>query len=396
MKNLPQLATGNGRQAGPVDIPFVKPSLTRAEVESVLNALQMGAIGGNGQISSQTQAWLRDYLQVKHALLTTSCTHALEMAMLGLELGPGDEVILPSFAFVTAATAIIRQGATPVFAEIDEATLNLDPADVARRITPRTRAIVLVHYAGLACQMDTFLELAAAQHLYLIEDAAQALGATYRGRPLGTLGHIGCFSFHSTKNVVAGEGGAFVTDDEAIGQRAEMIREKGTNRAKFLRGEVDKYTWVDLGSSYVISDLLAALLYAQLQRLAEITQARQRIWWHYYEQMAGLETEGWVIRPGLLPQAEHNAHIYALRVTGQRRDQVLSYLKAHGVGATFHFVPLHSSPYGQKHLGYKVGDFPITERASDSLIRLPLYPELSLDQANDVLNVLADGLRYAG
>lgn len=378
-----------------MEIPFVKPQLTQNEYDAVLAALQQLNIGGNGKIGRETQAWLKSYLATEHALLTTSCTHALEMAMMALGIGPGDEVILPSFAFVTAASAILRQGARPVFAEIDESTFNIDPHDVANRITPRTRAVVVVHYAGQGSQLDELLALTAYHQLWLIEDAAQAIGAKYQGKMLGTLGQIGCFSFHNTKNIVAGEGGAFVTNDLAINQRAEIIREKGTNRSAFLRGEVDKYTWVDVGSSYVVSDLLAALLLAQLRRIDEINAARRRIWWHYYHQMESLEIAGRLIRPGLDPHAEHNAHIYAFRVPPKQRDSLLEYLKAHGVGATFHFVPLHSSPYGQKHLGYKPGDFPVTEAVSDSLIRLPLFPDMSLEQADYVLKILNDGLHYA-
>ncbi len=383
-----------------IHIPFVKPSLTQTETETILAALTEGAIGGNGKISLKTQAWLANYLQVKQVLLTTSCSHALEMAMMVLGIGPGDEVILPSFAFVTAASAIIRQGARPVFAEIEETTFNIDPVDVQRRITPNTKAIIPVHYAGMGCKMAQLSAIAQAYRLFIIEDAAQSLGATYMGRPLGTHGHIGCYSFHSTKNIVAGEGGAFVTNDETISQKAEIIREKGTNRSQFLRGEVDKYTWVEVGSSYVISDLLAALLYAQLQRLEEITCARQKIWQHYHHAMAEMEAKEWLIRPVLDPQANHNGHIYAFRMAGPpvqaayRRDTLLAYLKKHGIEATFHFVPLHSSPYGQKYLGYKEGDFPVTEQVSTSLIRLPLYPELSPAQVDYILNILADGLRH--
>ncbi len=390
-----------------MSIPFVKASLTEVERAEVLAALDAGAIGGNGKISVEVQRWLADYLKVEHVLLTTSCSHALEMAMMALGIKPGDEVILPSFAFVTAASAVVRQGAQPVFAEIDETTFNLDPDDVSRRITPRTRAIIPVHYAGLGCRMAELRAIAEAHQLFIVEDAAQAIGANYAGQPLGTLGQIGCYSFHSTKNVVAGEGGAFVTNNTDIARRAEIIREKGTNRSQFLRGEVDKYTWVELGSSYVISDLLVALLYAQLKRLDEITRLRRELWQRYYTGMAPMEAEGWVIRPGLDPQAEHNGHIYAFRVVdgvnnsgnlekiSLRRDAVLDYLKRHGVGATFHFVPLHSSPYGQRYLAYKEGDFPITERVSASLIRLPLFPELSFEQIDYVLQVLMEGLKYA-
>ncbi|MFN8454583.1 MAG: dTDP-4-amino-4,6-dideoxygalactose transaminase [Anaerolineae bacterium] len=385
-----------------MNIPFVKPDLSQQEYTMVLTALEQGAIGGNGQICAQTQRWLADYLQVKHVLLTTSCSHALEVAMLALNLGSGDEVILPSFAFVTAASAAVRQGARPVFADIDEATFNIDPADVVQHITPRTKALVLIHYAGIGCKMAELMAIAEKYNLVIIEDAAHAIGATYMRQPLGTQGHMGCYSFHSTKNIVAGEGGAFVTNDDNFARRAEIICEKGTNRSQFLRGEVDKYTWVDLGSSYVLSDLLAALLLAQLRRLDEITQARRALWWRYYHQMAQLEAEGLVIRPGLDHLAEHNGHIYAFRLTGHtsqqdirsQRDLVLAHLKKSGIGATFHFVPLHSSPYGQKYLGYKPGDFPITERVSDSLIRLPLYPGLSPEQVDYILDVLADGLQH--
>jgi dTDP-4-amino-4,6-dideoxygalactose transaminase len=248
--------------------------------------------------------------------------------------------------------------------------------------------------------MDRLLSIAAAHGLFLIEDAAQAFGASYQGRPLGTQGHIGCYSFHSTKNIIAGEGGAFVTHDDQVGRRAEIIREKGTNRTQFLRGQAERYVWVDIGSSFVISDLLVALLYAQFQRLEEITCARRKIWWRYYEQMAPMEADGLVIRPGLDPQAEHNGHIYAFRVSGspqhlrQQRDLLLTYLNQHGIEATFHFVPLHSSPYGQQHLNYKEDDLPITERVSASLIRLPLYPELTLEQIDYIMNVLDEGLRH--
>lgn len=374
-------------------IPFTKPVLNQLDIDHVTRALFSTDIGGNGKIGQQVQQWLSNYLPVDSALLTTSCSHALELAMMALDIGPGDEVILPSFSFVTAATAVIRQGARPVFAEIDELTFNLDPADVARRITPRTRAIVAVHYAGQGCKMDALLALAAEHNLYLVEDAAQAIGATYGGRPLGTFGHAGCFSFHSTKNIVCGEGGAFVTNNPAIARRAEIIREKGTNRSQFLRGEVDKYTWVDIGSSFVISDLLAALLFSQLQRLDEITRVRRSVWWRYYHEMAHLEQAGLIIRPGLDPQAEHNGHIYAFRVTGNeaRRNAVLDFLKQRGIGATFHFVPLHSSPYGQKHLGYRPGDFPVTERVSRTLIRLPLYAGLTEEEVDFVL----EGVHHA-
>ncbi|MFQ5576435.1 MAG: dTDP-4-amino-4,6-dideoxygalactose transaminase [Anaerolineae bacterium] len=369
-------------------IPFVQPDLAPADIEAVVDALRAGHIGGNGAVSRRVQAQLRRITGARHALLTTSCSHALELAMMALDIGPGDEVILPSFAFVTAATAVIRQGARPVFAEIDEATFNLDPGDAARRITPRTRAIIPVHYAGQGCRMRDLLELARRHNLRLIEDAAQTIGAGYDGRALGALGHIGCFSFHVTKSLIAGEGGAFLTSDDDIARRAEIIREKGTNRTAFLRGEVDKYTWVDVGSSFIPSDLLAALLESQLKRLEEITRHRLALWHRYYDGMAGMEADGLLIRPGLDPLAQINGHIFAFRVAQEIRDEVLAALKERGIGATFHFVPLHSSPYGRRVLGCRPGDLPVTERVAASLIRLPLHTAMSASDADFILEQL--------
>jgi dTDP-4-amino-4,6-dideoxygalactose transaminase len=369
-------------------IPFTHPEVNQLEIDRVVEILRSGAVGGNGPVTDQVQDQLRQLVGARHALLTTSCSHALELAMMALDIGPGDEVILPSFAFVTAATSVVRQGARPVFAEILESTFNLDPDDVARRITPRTRAIIPVHYAGHGCRMNELMALARRHGLWVVEDAAQAIGASYDGRPLGTIGHIGCYSFHVTKNVIAGEGGAFLTDDDAIARRAEIIREKGTNRSAFLRGEVDKYTWVDIGSSFVPSDLLAALLGAQLTRLGEITRRRVELWWQYHNGLADLEAVGLVIRPHLDPKAEINGHIYALRVAPDIRDRVVDALKARGIGATFHFVPLHSSPYGQKMLGYRPDDLPITERVALSLIRLPLHTQLTSSDVDFILEQL--------
>jgi dTDP-4-amino-4,6-dideoxygalactose transaminase len=369
-------------------IRFVQPDLTNEDIQTVVAALQANQLGGNGEVGQRVQAQLRRLVGTGHALLTTSCSHALEMAMMALDIGAGDEVIVPSFAFVTAASAIVRQGARPVFAEIDEFTFNLNPDDVARRITPRTRAVVCVHYAGQGCQMDELMALARQHDLYVVEDAAQAIGAKYGGRSLGTFGHAGCFSFHITKNIVAGEGGAFVTGDDDIARRAEIIREKGTNRSAFLRGEVDKYSWVDVGSSFVPSDLLAALLGSQLARVEEITQQRLTLWNGYYVGMARLEQAGLVIRPRLDPRAEINGHIYAFRVAPSIRDRVIEGLKARGIESTFHFVPLHSSPYGQKALGCRRGDLPVTERVAASLIRLPLHTRLSMDDIEFILEQL--------
>lgn len=364
-------------------IPFTRPHLTDAEYEAALQVLRSGQIGGNGSVGADLERAIQSSFGVRRALLTTSCTHALEMAAMALEWGPGDEVILPSFAFVTAATAIVRQGARPVFAEIDETTWNIDPADVRQRITPRTRAILPIHYAGQGCDMHALLDVARQHNLHIVEDAAQGVGARFDGRWLGTIGHIGCYSFHVTKNVSCGEGGAFLTDDPAIAERAEILREKGTNRSKFLRGEVDKYTWVGMGSSYVLSDLLAAVARVQFERWQEMQRHREAIWRRYQGDLAALAATGAIILPGIHPLAEPNWHIYAFRTAEPaRRDPLLAHLKARGIQASFHFVPLHSSPYARQHLGCAHVELPITDRVSESLVRLPIYPDLSpADQA---------------
>ena len=286
-------------------IPFTKVYIGEEEKAAVLRALESGALGGNGPIGAQLQERLRELLGVRHVLVTTSCSHALEMAAMSVRLGPGDEIIMPSFTFVTTASAVVRERAHPVFVDIDEATFNIDPAQIEAHITPRTRAIVPVHYAGQGCAMDEIMDIAQRHNLYVIEDAAQGLGAKYDGHYLGTIGHVGCFSFHVTKNVICGEGGAFVTNDDAIAERAEIIREKGTNRSKFLRGEVDKYTWVDVGSSFISSDLLAAYLFAQLEQQARITDRRRRIYENYAAQLTPLAVAGHVELPGQCPGDVH-------------------------------------------------------------------------------------------
>lgn len=357
-------------------IPFNKPCIGQSEIDAVTQALKEGILRGDGPISKRVEAKLKTWLDVQHVYFTTSCTHALEMAMIALNIGPGDEVIMPSFTFVSSANAVVLRGATPVFAEIDEATLNIDPADIARKITPATRAIVPVHYAGVACDMDAIMALAHAHNLYVIEDAAQAIDATYRGRPLGTIGHIGCFSFHDTKNLTSGEGGAFVTNDQAIAEKAELVREKGTNRSAFFRGEVDKYNWVSQGSSYIQSDILAALLEAQIERKDEIKQQRKQVWDAYYAALKLLAEAGQLTLPTVPDFADTNFHIFFFRLpTLELRQTILAALKRDGIQATFHYVPLHSSPYGRNTLGC-TEDLPVTEQCSETLIRLPIYPQL--------------------
>ena len=372
-------------------IPFTKIHIGAEEKTAVLQALESEALGGNGRIGAQLQARLQSMMGARHAMPTTSCSHALELAAMALRLGTGDEVIMPSFTFVTTASSVVRQGARPIFVDIDEATFNIDPAQIEAHITPRTRAIMCTHYAGQGCDMDRIMDIAHRHNLYVIEDAAQGLGAKYAGRPLGTFGDAGCFSFHVTKNIVCGEGGAFVTNDEHIASRAEIMREKGTNRAKFLRGEVDKYTWVDIGSSFVPSDLLAAIVLAQLSKMDEIHQLRQAAWERYQEGLQDLARRGLITLPYIAPQAEINWHIYAIRVVDMAwRDHVLAELKRRQIGATFHYIPLHSSPYAQEQWGYKAEDLPITERVSASLVRLPLFPDLSRDDQDYVIESLYD------
>jgi dTDP-4-amino-4,6-dideoxygalactose transaminase len=319
------------------------------------------------------------------------------MAGMVLNWGPGDEVILPSFAFVTAATAVVRQGARPVFAEIDEKTWNIDPHDVAQRITPRTRAIIPVHYAGQGCDMPALLDIAKKRDLAIVEDAAQGIGAKYDGQWLGTIGDIGCYSFHVTKNVICGEGGAFLTNNPELAQRAEIVLEKGTNRSQFLRGQAEKYSWVDIGSSYVLSDLLASVARVQFNKMDDIHRQREIVWQRYQTGLADLAEAGEVILPYIRPEAEPNWHIYGFRIVdAARRADLLDWLDARGVKATFHFVPLHSSPYGIEHLGYGGEELPITDLVSQSLIRLPMYPHLSPDDQDYILDVIHDFFHHGG
>jgi dTDP-4-amino-4,6-dideoxygalactose transaminase len=369
-------------------IPLNKPFLGREETRAAVQVLESGDLGGNGAIGRALEKYLQGSFAVKHVLLTTSCTHAMEMAMMAMALGPGDEVIMPSFTFVTTATAVVRQGAKPVLAEIDERSFNLDPGSVAERITRRTKAIMPVHYAGQACDMQAIMSLAEEHGLHVVEDAAHGVGARYDGQFLGTIGDAGCYSFHITKNLTCGEGGALVTNDDELFRHCEIIREKGTNRSQFLRGEVDKYTWVDIGSSYVLSDLLAAVLFVQIKKMDEIIEKRRGVWQRYQEGLRELENRGKVILPRLDPKAESSWHIYALRTAGETNDRLIASLRQKGVGAAFHFVPLHLSPYGRDHLGCRPGDLPVTERVSCSLVRLPIYPSLAREEQDYVIRAL--------
>lgn len=370
----------------PSTVPYIGPE----EEEAVKGALASGHLTGNGPICKRVQRQMQEMFDVKHVLLTPSCTLALEMAMLVLGIGPGDEVIMPSFTFVSTANCVVLRGAKPVFAEIKPDTLNIDPDDIRRRITSHTKAIIPMHYAGVGCDMDAIMEIAAEHSLYVVEDAAQGVGALYKGQYLGTIGDIGCYSFHGTKNITCGEGGTFLTNDDELARKAEIIHEKGTNRAAFIRGQVDKYSWVSVGSSCVLSDLLAAVLEVQLARRAEIKARRKAVWEQYCEGLKPLAAEGKVILPIVPAGRESNYHIFFFRVAdGDTRNAMLDGLRSKGIGATFHYIPLHSSPFGRGQLGCENG-LPITEECSRTLVRLPIYPQLACDSLMLVCDAIAE------
>ncbi len=367
-------------------VPFTVEFTDEEEQEAVARAISSRSLIGNGGICKTVQGLIGEQFGCKHVLLTTSCTHALEMATLALGIGAGDEVILPSFTFVSTANCVVLRGATPVFADIRPDTLTIDPEDVRRKITPRTRAIIPVHYAGVGCDMDALQVIACEHGLFLIEDAAQGVDARYNGRYLGAIGDFGCYSFHGTKNIVCGEGGALLTNDDALSARASIIHEKGTNRAAFLRGAVDKYSWVAAGSSYVLSDLLAAVLEAQLRKRDTIRQLRAAIWHSYYRGLSQAAAQGLIVLPAIPRECDSNYHIFFLRLaTPAARNAVLQGLNAAGVHATFHYVPLHSSPFGQE-LRPDQEPLPVTEHCSSTLIRLPIFPSMSAAQVEYVLD----------
>jgi dTDP-4-amino-4,6-dideoxygalactose transaminase len=377
-----------------VNIPFNKPAVGISVLDEIRDVIVSGKLGGDGPVCKQVEAQLKGLFSVPYALLTTSCTHALEMAMMMLDLEPGHEVIIPSFTFVSTANAIIRAGARPVFCEIEERTLTMDPADLERRISPRTRAIIPVHYAGVAARMDEILNIARAHRLTVVEDAAQGVNARYKGLFLGTIGDAGAYSFHETKNYVSGEGGAFVTRDEALARKAEIIREKGTNRSNFLRGEVDKYTWVEHGSSFILSEILAAVLKCQLADLDAIQAARRRIHERYIEGLRHLEQQELLRLPVIPPECQSNYHIfYVLLRSEAERTRVIAKLKEDGIATTFHYVPLHSSPYARRKLMTRDLELPTTDRVSGRLLRLPLYPQLTESEVDYVIERLTRALR---
>jgi len=369
-----------------VKIPFNKPFTIAGELENIAAAVKSGHLAGDGRFTRQCHAWLEQNLGARKALLTHSCTAALEMAAILCDLAPGDEVIMPSFTFVSTANAFALRGAVPVFVDIRPDTLNLDETQAGAAITPRTRAIVPVHYAGVACEMDAIMALASQHGLVVVEDAAQGILAEHKGRKLGAIGHLGCLSFHETKNVISGEGGALLVNDERFVARAEIVREKGTNRSQFFRGEVDKYTWVDIGSSYLPSELVGAFLWAQLEQAAAINARRLAACAAYRSGLAELEARGLLALPQPVPaHITPNGHMfYVLARSLAERTALIAHLKSEGVHAVFHYVPLHSSPAGRR-FGRAAGPLPVTDDVAARLVRLPLYYELTPDEIGHVV-----------
>ena len=361
-------------------IPFTKTSITKLEKEYIEQALESNKICGDGSFTKKCTKWFEENNNIRNLLLTTSCTHSLELASLLADLKPGDEVLLPSYTFVSTADAVLLRGAKPVFVDIDKRTFNMDANLIEEKITSKTKAIYPVHYAGVSCDMDRILEIAKKYNLIVVEDAAQGVLAYYKDKPLGTIGDYGCFSFHETKNYVMGEGGAIIVKDDEKFKKAEIIREKGTNRSQFIRGDVDKYTWHEVGSSYLPSDILAALLYGQLERADEIMEKRMRVWNYYNANLEELEKQGKLVRPYIPSYSKHNAHMfYIVLPTEKTRNNLMTKLKEKGISATFHYIPLHTSPMGQR-LGCKKGELPVTEEYAGRLLRLPLYAYMKQEE----------------
>ena len=367
-------------------IPFNLPFIVGNEFKYIDDAIKKGVLRGDGNYTQKCHSFLEQKIGCQKFLLTHSCTAALEMAAILLDLNPGDEVIMPSYTFVSTANAFVLRGIVPVFVDIREDTLNINEKLIEKAITPKTKAIVCVHYAGVACEMDTIMEICKKYNLALVEDAAQALGSTYKGKNCGTFGDLACFSFHETKNIISGEGGGLAINNPQYIERAEIIREKGTNRSKFFRGQVDKYTWVDIGSSFLPSDMIAAFLYAQLEHMDEINQKRLQHWQMYdaffneYIYIYSLK-----FRTPYIPQeCGHNAHMYYILFESlDARSKMIEKLKQAGINTVFHYIPLHSSPAGKKY-ARTVGSMDVTDRISDTLLRLPMFYTLSEEEIKKV------------
>jgi len=364
-------------------IPFNKPCLTGNEEQYVLESLNSSKISGDGNFTKKCHQWFEETLPCKKALLTTSCTHALEMTAILLDIQEGDEIIMPSYTFVSTANAFVLRGAKIVFVDIRPDTMNIDECKIEAAITSKTKVIVPVHYAGVACEMDIIMDIAKRYNLFVVEDAAQAMMSTYKGKALGTIGHFGTFSFHETKNYTsAGEGGLLIINDDRFINRAEIIREKGTNRSQFFRGMIDKYSWVDIGSSYLMNDMSAAYLWGNIEKADEINEDRLNSWRLYYDGLKVFEDKGYLDLPTIPNHCEHNAHMFYIKVKNlKERTLLIAYLKKHNINSVFHYVPLHSSEAGKQFGDFHASDN-YTTIESNRLIRLPMYYKIDLNIKN--------------
>ena len=376
-------------------IDFNRPPFVGKETEYIKEAVEQNRmICGDGPFTKKCSAWMKEHFHSKELLLTTSCTHALEMASYLSDIQPGDEVIMPSYTFVSTADAFVLRGATCVFVDIRPDTMNIDETQIEAAITEKTKAIVPVHYAGVSCAMDEIMAIARKHGLKVIEDAAQGVNAYYKGRALGTIGDFGCYSFHETKNYSMGEGGAILFQDDSYLEPAEILREKGTNRSKFFRGQIDKYSWVNYGSSYLPSDINAAYLWAQLEEAERINEKRLAVWNYYHEELAELEEKGAIRRPFVPEYATHNAHMYYIKARDlETRTKLIDYLKERGILSVFHYIPLHSSKAGLK-FGRFHGEDIYTTKESERLMRLPMYYSLKMEEAQEVVQALKSFTEY--
>jgi dTDP-4-amino-4,6-dideoxygalactose transaminase len=375
-----------------MNIPFNKPFIAGKELYYIAQAVTMGNLGGDGHFTKRCAELMQERFGIKKILMTPSCTASLEMAAQLCDVGPGDEVIMPSYTFVSTASAFVRMGAKPVFVDIRPDTLNIDETLIEDAITERTKAICVVHYAGVGCEMDRIMAIARDHNLKVVEDAAQGVNSWYNGRALGSIGDLGCYSFHETKNYICGEGGALCINNPEMIQRAEIIRDKGTNRQRFFRGEVDKYTWVDVGSSYVPSEICSAFLYAQLEEMDRISERRREIYQNYRRALQPLEAEGLLQLPMIPEECDSNYHLfYVILPTALKRDEALDQMRNDGVKSVFHYVPLHNSPKGKELVGEQV--LPVTEELSARLLRMPMYFNLSAEEQEKAVMSLVSALK---
>ena len=371
-------------------IDFNRPAIVGKELEYIKDAVDQGMLCGDGKYTKLCSSWMKERFHVNQVFLTTSCTHALEMAAYLCDIHPGDEVIMPSYTFVSTANAFVLQGAKIVFVDIRPDTMNIDETKIEAAVTEKTKAIVPVHYAGVACEMDTILAIAKKYGLKVVEDAAQGVNAWYKGRALGTIGDFGCYSFHETKNYTMGEGGALLFQHQKYLERAEILREKGTNRSKFFRGQIDKYTWMDYGSSYLPGELNAAYLYGQLEACGKINDKRLELWDRYYQGLKELEEAGKIELPVVPEYAVHNAHMFYIKARDlEQRTRLISWLKEHGIMSVFHYIPLHSAPAGRK-FGRFSGEDVYTTKESERLMRLPMFYNLSMEEVDTVIRTIRE------